>query len=134
MAYMKRISVLFVLFALLFSSCGTEITPPGVWHPMEISQSEIIFDTNGGSCTVSCTNYSTWAIKGINITGTDIWYLANAGKDDSFSNASGEGISAKIGPEKNSVTISVDPSSEKHSWSIEMTVGDTGTTIQVIQN
>ena len=134
---LKRFSTIVLFFCfctLLFSSCEINKMLPGEWNPIELSQSEITFDAKGGSCTVECKNYPGWWINGIQITGTDIYYPSDPGENYTYLTATGNGISVKIGPEKNAVIITVTPSSEQNDWTVLMEAGDAFTSIRVRQN
>lgn len=132
---MKRFLSLVLISSSLFCSCQKiSEQAPGDWDPIELSQSEIIFDADGGSCTIESMNYGSWWINRIEITGTEIYYHADPGDDYSYSTACGDGISAKIGSKKNTVVITVDQSFDMHDWKVLMEAGDAFTSIRVKQN
>jgi len=132
---MKKFLSIVLLSAILVCSCQKFTDrAPGDWDPIELSQSEVVFDATGGSCTIESLNYGRWWINEIRITGTETYYHADPGENYSYLTASGDGISAKIGTEKNTVVITVDPSSEKHDWMVGMEAGDAFTSIRVKQN
>lgn len=130
---MKKLLPFFLLSSSLLCSCQ-KVLRIGAWGPIELSQSEIIFEADGGSCSIESMNYNLWWINGIIITGTDVYYPADPGDDSSYLTASGDGISAKIGAKKNTVVITVAPSSEIHDWEVLMEAGDVFTSIRVKQN
>lgn len=130
----KILSLVLISFSLLCSWQKISKQAPEGWDPVGLSKSEIIFDADGGSCTIESTNYKSWRINAIEITGTEIYYRADPGENHSYLSASGDGISAKVGSKKNTVVITVDPSSEVHDWKVIMRAGNAFTSIRVKQN
>lgn len=137
---MKKLVSFVMLCSILVCSCQKDPAQkdserlPGKWDPIELSQSEIVFGADGGSCSIESKNYSAWWLNGIEVTGTKIYYQADPGENYSYLTASGEGIDAKVGSKKNTVEITVASSSQKHEWKVWMTVGDAFTSILVKQN
>lgn len=132
---MKKLFAFVLLSTSILCSCQKfSYLGDGDWAPIKLSQSEVFFDADGGSCTVESINYGCWWINGIRITGTETYYFADPGEKYTYLTASGDGISAKIGINKNTVVITVNPSTEKHDWSVEMEAGDAFTSIRVKQN
>ena len=123
----KKFVVLFLsIVTTSFLSCTKKL---GDWDPIKLSKSEITFCDDGGTYTVESLNYKGWWINGIQDMGTEVYYSP----DDTDRNmVTGEGISAKT--EGNSVIITVEPSSDKHDWSVHMEAGDAFAYIRVTQN
>ena len=129
--------IFIMAFSVLACSCNRHVVSSskvGDWNSIELSKSTITFSKKGGTATVEAKNYTSWWINNICITGTDNYYYADPGNDRSFLSAKGDGISARIGDRKNTVIITVDPSSgEKRSWDVHMQAGNAFTCIHVIQ-
>lgn len=135
---MNKLAALLIVVGAIFCSCN-RISVDGDWEPIELSQSTVAFGADGGECTVTAKNYSRWWINGIQVTGTEIYYYPEEDKSCSFTSAAGDGISVNVvlddnGKRTNAVTIAVDPSSEKHAWTVYMEAGDAFTHISVRQN
>ena len=130
---------LFFIMAVTILACAcnrhvVSSSKVGNWNSIELSKSTITFNKKGGTATVEAKNYTSWWINNICITGTDNYFCAEPGKDYTYQSAKGEGISARIGDKKNTVIITVDPSSgEKRSWDVNMQAGNAFTSIRVIQ-
>lgn len=124
-------------FTLLACACSRHVVTSskvGAWNPIELSKATVTFSKKGGTATVEAKNYTSWWINNICITGTDKFFYAEPGEGYTYRRAEGEGISAKVGEKKNTVIITVDPSSgERRSWDVNMQAGNAFTHIRVIQ-
>ena len=126
---MKKFTV--ICLAILAACCHSCTPKDGDWDPIRLSKSEISFGTEGGTCTVEAKNYKSWWINDIRVTGTNTYYFPEPGDNRKVA---GEGISAMIGTEENTVVITVSPSPDRHDWTVEMEAGDAFTSIRIRQN
>ena len=104
----------------------------GAWEPIRISSDCATFGAEGGSLTVSCENYRHWWLDDIQITGTDKFYLADPGENNTYLTASAPGIKAVV-TDSNKLVITVDASAKPCKWTIHLQSGDAFTEFTVIK-
>ena len=104
----------------------------GAWTPIRLSQEEVSFGSEGGKAVVSCLNYSHWWLDDVQIAGTETFYHATPGADNTYETLDADGISARI-VNRNQVEITVAPASKSCTWILHLQSGDAFTSITVKQ-
>ena len=142
---MKRIIFVLVSVVAIFTSCQ-EIVLDGAWDPIELDKKHVNFPSEGGQNTVSTLNYSRWWICGgyeakTQVNGrweyTDYVYPSSSEEYVTYDILEG-GWYHVVVPDKgksNTIIITVDPNegSEPRKAIIDMTVGDSFTSISISQ-
>lgn len=126
---MKRYAFLLLLIITSCIYSCTKVELDGKWDPIKLSKAKTSFDSNGGSDTIESKNYKSWWINGIKVIDDETYYNVDSSNQMTVI---GEGISANV--EGNTVTITVEPSPDKHEWAVDMEAGDAFATIIVKQN
>lgn len=149
---MKRITYAasWMLCAMMLLSCGNarraqaapaeqvsvaveEERPVGAWTPIRLSQQAVSFAAEGGKTLVTCLNYDHWWLNDAQVAGTETFFHATPGADNTYQTLAGEGISARI-VGRNQVEITVSPSKKARAWELHLQAGDAFTAISVKQD
>ena len=104
----------------------------GAWTPIRLSQEEVNFGAEGGKATVTCLNYSHWWLDDAQVAGTETYFHATPGENNTYETLKAEGISARI-VNRNQVEITVTPASDSRFWILHLQSGDAFTSINVKQ-
>ncbi len=104
----------------------------GAWTPIRLSQEEVSFGADGGKATVSCLNYDRWWLNDAQVAGTETFFHATPGANNTYETLKAEGISARI-VNNNQVEITVAPASKSNTWILHLQSGDAFTSITVKQ-
>lgn len=83
---------------------------------------------------IECNNYHQWTISTITDTATGKCYYTDSEGEYNFWDISANGIRAQVGERKNTVEITVGPSSDQKTWIVAMAAGDAFSDIAVKQN
>ena len=143
---MKRIIFVLVSVVAIFTSCQ-EIVLDGAWDPIEVDKKHVNFPSEGGQNTVSTLNYSRWWISGahgdkiqvdghwgyadyVHPTSSVEGYVTNDTLDGGWFH-----VLVPDQGKSNTVIITVEPNegSEPRTAIIDMTVGDSFTSISISQ-
>ena len=154
--FLPAAALLFCAFAVLSCGCahrakkaavqagenetGTAVAPEerverevvGAWTPIRLSRDEVSFGAEGGTAVVSCLNYSRWWLDDAQVAGTETFYHATSGDNNTYETLKAEGISARI-VNGNQVEITVAPASKPQTWILHLQSGDAFTSITVKQ-
>ena len=136
---MKRL-IVFALLAtcLAFSACE-ETQKEGGWDPIKVDKPTLEFTAEGGTQTVTATNYSGWWINGGYEKDPKVDYVhstSSGGKETyTFDVLDGEWYHAKVPLRSNEMIVTVDAntSGKQRTVHIEMEAGDAFTTVIVTQ-
>ena len=104
----------------------------GNWTPIRLSQSEVSFGAEGGKTVVSCLNYDRWWLNDAQVVGTETFFHADPGENNTYQTLKGDGISARV-LNHNQVEITVSPAKKDHAWELHLQSGDAFTSITVKQ-
>ena len=104
----------------------------GDWTPIRLSQEEVRFGAGGGKATVTCLNYDHWWLDDAQVAGTETFFHADPGENNTYETLKAEGISARI-VNRNQVEITVTPASDSRAWVLHLQSGDAFTSISVKQ-
>ena len=143
---MKRIIFVLVSVVAIFTSCQ-EIVLDGAWDPIELDKKHVNFPSEGGQNTVSALNYSRWWICGgygskRQVNGRwendDYVYPTSSVEEYVTYDTLDGGWFHVLVPDQgksNTVIITVEPNegSEPRTAIIDMTVGDSFTSISISQ-
>ena len=143
---MKRILFALISLAAILTSCE-QIILDGDWDPIELDKKHVNFPSEGGQNTVSALNYSRWWICGgygskTQVNGRwendDYVYPTSSVEEYVTYDTLDGGWFHVLVPDQgksNTVIITVEPNegSEPRTAIIDMTVGDSFTSISISQ-
>lgn len=106
--------------------------PVGDWAPIRLSHASLSFGAEGGTATVTCLNYARCWLNDVQLAGTETFFHADPGENNTYETVRAEGFTARI-LNRNQVEITVEAAASPREWLLHIQSGNAFTTLSVIQ-